>query len=131
MREFVVVGGGEVSEHGAVLVGDDDAAFSGGLSVDVVLNVEALLGAFVAEDLGVFIVADGADVPDGGGWEHVLGAASGVLGCAAGDEFGLAVLDEILVDFHAFGFLVGLDEEGVVKFEAVFGEHGFVAGGRL
>ena len=40
--DLVVVGGGEVGAHGAVLVGDDDAAFARrGAGVDVVFDVEA------------------------------------------------------------------------------------------
>ena len=42
MCDFVVVGGGEVCAHGAMVVGDDDAAFTcGGVWVDVVFYVEA------------------------------------------------------------------------------------------
>lgn len=53
-----------------------------------------------------------------------LGAAGGVLGGAAGDEFGVAVLEQVFVEGHVFFF----GEDGVVGFEAVVREHGFVAG---
>ena len=45
VRDLVVVGGGEVRAHCAVVVGDDDAAFAGGGGgVDVVFYVEAWRG---------------------------------------------------------------------------------------
>ena len=60
------------------------------------------------------------------GWEERggthLGSASGVLGCAAGDEFGVVVLDQIFVEAHVLFFR----EDGVVGLEPVFLEHGFI-----
>lgn len=70
------------------------------------------------------VVADAADVEDRRGREDVLGAASGVLGRAAGDELRVVVLDQVFVEAHVFF----LGEDGVVGLEAVFLEHGFIAG---
>ena len=53
VSEFVVVGGGQVSKHSAVVISDYHATFAGGLAVNMVLDVEALLGAFLAEEFGV------------------------------------------------------------------------------
>ena len=52
-----------------------------------------------------------------------LGAAGGVLGGAAGDEFGVAVLEQVFVEAHVFFF----GEDGVVGLEAVFFEHGGIS----
>lgn len=75
------------------------------------------------EDLGVFVVAYTAEEDDGFGWEHVLGAAGGVLGGSAGEKVGGVVVDEIFVDAQMFLF----GENGIVGFEAVFVEEGLVS----
>jgi hypothetical protein len=94
------------------------------LLVDSILNMNALLLTFLAQRVGVVILAHTADVPDGVGWEHVGCAAGGVLGAAAGDEFRVAVLQQVVVEGHVFGF----GEDRVVEFEVIFLEHGIVAG---
>ncbi len=106
-----------------VVAGDDDAAAARGLRVvDAVFDAEAGGGAGGAELLGVFVLADAADVEDGVGGEDVLGAAGGVLGGAAGDE-GVLAGEEVVVEGHV-GFF---GQDGVVGFEGVFLEHGIIA----
>ena len=65
VRDFVVVGGGEMGAHGAGLARyDDAAAASGGGGRGQVFGAEAGLGAGVTEEGGVVVGADGADVED-------------------------------------------------------------------
>lgn len=52
-----------------------------------------------------------------------LGASGGVLGGAAGDEFGVAVLQQVFVEAHVLLF----GEDGVVGLDAVALEHGFIS----
>lgn len=52
-----------------------------------------------------------------------MGAAGGVLGGAAGDEFGVAVLEQVFVEAHVLVF----GEDGVVGLEAVVLEHGGIS----
>lgn len=121
MRELVVGRGCQVRDHAAVVARDDDAATAGRVGGrDVVFGADAGGGAGGAEGVGVGVGADGAEVERAGWGEHVLvvgggvslvgwewgeegqagggekeylGAAGGVLGGAAGDEFGVAVLE--------------------------------------
>ena len=126
VRDLVVVGRSQVGAHGAVLARDDHAAAAGGgvFGGAEVLGAQAGGLARFGEERGVVVVADAADVEDGGRGEDVLGAAGGVLGCAAGDELGVVVLDQVFVQAHVFIF----GEDGVVGLEAVVLEHGFIAG---
>ncbi len=74
VADLVLVGGVEGGDHAAVVAGDDDAAAAGGVGgVDKVFGAQAGGGAGVAEGLGVFVLADAADVEDGFGGEDVLG----------------------------------------------------------
>ena len=54
-----------------------------------------------------------------------LGAAGGVLSGAAGDDLGVAVLEQVVVEAHVFFF----GEDGVVGLKAVVFEHGLIPGG--
>ena len=124
--EVIVVGGAEVGAERAVVAGDDDAAAARGvLVVDAVLDAEAGGLDGVAQDGGVLVVADAAEVDDAVGGQEVLGAAGRVLGGAAGDELGVVVVEEVLVDAE----LVGFGEDGVVCLEGVLVEQGLVADG--
>jgi hypothetical protein len=75
-----------------------------------------LLSALLPQDLRILVVTDTANVPHTVGGKHVLCSAGGVLGSAAGNKFGVAVFDQVIVDAH----LVLFGEQGVVKFEAIF-----------
>lgn len=124
--QAVVVSGAQVGAETPVVAGDDDAAAAGGLGgLDTVLDAEAGLLDGVLEDGGVLVVADAAEVDDAVVGQDVLGAAGGVLGGAAGDELGLEVVQQVLVD----GLVLVLGQDGVVGLEAVLGEELIVAVG--
>lgn len=124
--QVVVVRGAQVGAETPVVAGDDDAAAAGGLGgLDAVLDAEAGLLDGVLEDGGVLVVADAAQVDDAVVGQDVLGAAGRVLGGAAGDELGLEVVQQVLVD----GLVLVLGQDGVVGLEAVLGEELIVAVG--
>jgi hypothetical protein len=124
--QVIVVGGTQLGAHAAVVAGDDDAAAAGGdLGVDAVLDAQTGLLAGIAEDGGVLVVAGAAEVDDAVVGEDVLGAAGGVLGSAAGNQLGIVVVEEVLVDV----LVLGRGEDGVVGLEAVLLEQGLVAEG--
>lgn len=126
MLRVVVVRGAELGAHAPVVARDDDGAAARGLlGVDAVLDPEAGLLDRVVQDGGVLVVADAAEVDDGVGREEVLRAAGSVLRGAAGDELGVVVVQQVLVD--ALVLLLG--QNGVVGLEAVFLEEGIVAEG--
>lgn len=126
MVQAVVVGGAQVGAETPVVAGDDDAAAAGGLGgLDAVLDAEAGLLDGVLEDGGVLVVADAAQVDDAVVRQDVLGAAGGVLSSAAGDELGLEVVQQVLVD----ALVLVLGQDGVVGLEAVLGEELIVAVG--
>ena len=128
MLDLVAVGGGQVGAHAAVVAGDDDAAAARGLIVvDVVAHLQAGGAVGVLQDFGVAVAADGAEKDDRRVREHVLGAAGGVLGGAAGDQFGVAVVQELLVERA----VLVLGEDGVIDFEAIFREELVVAVGAI
>jgi hypothetical protein len=106
------------------VAGDDDTAAAGGLGgLDAVLDAEAGLLDGILEDGGVLIVTNTAEVDDAVVREDVLGATGGVLGGTAGDELGLVVVQQVLVD----GLVLVLGQDGVVGLEAVLGEELIVA----
>lgn len=124
--QAVVVGGAQVGAETPVVAGDDDAAAAGGLGgLDAVLDAEAGLLDGVLEDGGVLVVTDAAEVDDAVVGQDVLGAAGRVLGGAAGDELGLEVVQQVLVD----GLVLVLGQDGVVGLEAVLGEELIVSVG--
>ncbi len=124
--QVVVVGGTQLGAHAAVVAGDDDAATAGGdLGVDAVLDAQTSLPAGVAEDSGILVVASTAKVDDAVVGEDVLGTAGRVLGSAAGNQLGIVVGEEVLVDV----LVLGLGEDGIVGLEAVLLEQGLVAKG--
>lgn len=124
--QIVVVRGAQVGAETPVVAGDDDAAAAGGLGgLDAVLDAEAGLLDGILEDGGVLVVADAAQVDDAVVGQDVLGAAGGVLSGAAGDELGLEVVQQVLVD----GLVLVLGQDGVVGLEAVLGEELIVAVG--
>lgn len=121
--KVVVVGGTELGAHGAVVAGDDNTATAGGdLGVDAVLDAETGGLDGILEDGGVLVVADTAEVDDGVGREDVLGTASGVLGSAAGNQLGVVVVEEVLVDAK----VLLLSEDGIVLLEAILFEESLV-----
>jgi hypothetical protein len=108
------------------VAGDDDAAAAGGHGLlDAVLDAQAGGLDGVLEDGRVLVIADAADVDHAVGRQDVLGAAGRVLGGAAGDELGIEVVQEILVE----GLVLLLGQDGVVGLEAVLVKQGLVAEG--
>lgn len=73
MLDFVLVGGGQMGAHGAVMVCENDAAATGwGRWVKAVFDSETGFGAGFAQDVGVFVRANATDEEDGGRGEDVL-----------------------------------------------------------
>lgn len=117
--DVVVVGGTEVGAQGAVVAGDDGAAATGGLlGVDAVLDAEAGGLDGVVQGGGVLVVADAAEVDDAVGGQDVLCAAGAVLRGTAGNQLGLVVVEEVLVE--RLVLLIG--EDGIVGLELILVE---------
>ena len=126
MGEVVVVRSSEVSAEAAVVAGDDDATATGRLlGVNAVLNAEADLADGIAEDGGILVVADAAEVDDAVGGQDVLGAAGGVLGGAAGDQFRVVVVQQLLVQRD----VLRLGQDRIVRLEPILVEQLLVAHG--
>lgn len=124
--DVVVVGGPEISAQASVMAGDDDAAAARLLlGVDAVLDTQAGGLDGVVQDGRVLVVTGASKVDDAVGGQHVLGAAGRVLSGAAGDELGVVVVEEILVQ----GNVLVLGEDGVIGLEAVLVQQGLVADG--
>lgn len=121
--QVVVVGSAEVSAETAVVAGDDNAASAGGLLlVDAVLDTQAGGLDGIVQGGGVLVVADAAEVDDAVGGQDILGATGGVLGSTAGDELGVEVVEEVLVEAE----VLLLGEDGVVGLEVVLLQQGLV-----
>lgn len=126
MLEVVVVGCAQLGAHAAVVAGDDDAAATrGDLGVDAVLDAQTGLLAGIAEDGGVLVVAGTAQVDDAVVRQDVLGTTGGVLGSTAGDQLGIVVVEEVLVDVQ----VLGLSQDGIIGLEVVLLEQVLVAEG--
>ncbi len=124
--EVVVVGGAEVGAERAVVAGDNGAAAAGGLlGVDAVLDTKAGGLDGIVKGGGVLVIADAAKIDDAVGGEDVLGAAGAVLGGAAGDQLGLVVVEEVLVERD----VLLLSQDGVVGLELVLVEELLVTDG--
>lgn len=124
--EVVVVGGAEVGAEGAVVAGDNGAAAAGGLlGVDAVLDTKAGGLDGIVKGGGVLVIADAAKINDAVGGEDVLGAAGAVLSGAAGDQLGLVVVEEVLVERD----VLLLGQDGVVGLELVLVEELLVTDG--
>jgi hypothetical protein len=115
--KLVVVGRSKVGAERAVVASDDDTtSASGGLLIVEVLGLDTSFLADVLEGLAVLVLANAANVEDGLGGQDVLGTTGGVLRSTTGDEDGLVVLDQVLVQAHV---LLGVGENSVVGLEAV------------
>lgn len=114
--QVVVVGGAQVGAETPVVAGDNDTAAAGGLGgLDAVLDTEAGLLDGVLEDSGILVVADTTEIDDAVVREDVLGATGGVLGGTTGDELGLEVVQQVLVD----GLVLVLSQDGIVSLEVI------------
>lgn len=114
--DVVEVGSAELGAEGAVDAGDDGAAAAGGgLGVDAVLDAQADLLDGVAQDGGVLVVADAAEVHDAVGRQDVLGAAGRVLRRTARDQLRIVVIQQLLVQREVL--LLGQDR--VVRLQVI------------
>jgi hypothetical protein len=122
----VVVGSTQVSAQAAVVASDDDAAAARLLlGVDTVLYSQAGGLDGVVQNGGVLVVSHAAEVDDAVRAQDILGTTGGVLGGAAGDELGVIVGEQVLVE----GNLALFGEDGIVGLEVVLVEEGLVAVG--
>lgn len=121
--EVVVVGGAEIGAEGAVVAGDDGAAAAGGdAGVDAVLDAQAGGLDGVVQDCGVLVVAGTTEVDDAIGGQDVLGTAGRVLGGAAGNELGVVVGQQVLVQ----RLVLLLGQDGIVGLEAILLEQSLI-----
>lgn len=119
-----MVSGAEVGDHATVVTSDHDAtAASGNLGVDAVLDAQTGLLAGVVKDGGVLVIAGATKIDDAVGREDVLGTTGCVLGGTAGDQLGIVVVEEVLVDVQVLRF----GKDGVVSLKAVLLEQSLVA----
>lgn len=124
--ESIVVRGTQIRAHAPVVARNHDATPPGGLRLlDAVLDTEAGLLDGVLEDGGVLVVADTTQVDDAVVGQQVLGAAGRVLGGATGDELGVVVVEQLLVQ----ALVRVLSEDGIVGLQAVLGEELIAAEG--
>jgi len=124
--EVIVVGGAQLGAHAAVVAGDDDAAATRrDLGVDAVLDAQTGLLAGIAKDGGVLVIAGTAQVDDAVVRQDILGTTGSVLGSTAGDQLGIVVVEEVLVDVQ----VLGLSQDGIVGLEVVLLEQVLVAKG--
>lgn len=113
MLNLVLICRGQMRAHGPMVARYNHPTFARGLFlVDPVLDMDTLLLAFLAQNVRVVVLAHAADVPDGVGWEHVRCAAGSVLSAATGNDFRVAVLQEVVIEGHVFWFR----EDRVIEF---------------
>lgn len=121
--EVVVVGGTQVGAKGSVVAGDDGAAAASLLlGVDAILDSQASGLDGIVEDGGILVVTGTADVDDTVGGEDVLGTSGAVLGSTAGDELGIVVVEEVLVE----GDVLILGEDSIVLLQVILVKEGLV-----
>ena len=124
--DIVKVGGSKVGAERAVVAGDDNTAASGrSLLIVAVQGLDASLLVDLFESLAVLVLADTANVDGGVLGEDVLGTAGRVLCSSTGNEHGIVVLDQVLVEAE----VLLLGEDGIVGLEAVLLEKLLIAGG--
>jgi hypothetical protein len=88
-----------------------------------ILHTQSRFCARPPENIRIFVFAYTADVENTVLREDVLRAASGVLGGAAGNQFGVVVLEEFFVDAH----VLGLGEDRIIGFEVILPEKALVS----
>jgi hypothetical protein len=120
----VVVGSAEVSAETAVVAGDNNTASASWLlGVNTVLDTETGSLDGILQDGRVLVVTDTTEVDDAVGGEDVLGTTGGVLRSTSGNELGVEVVEQVLVDVKVRLF----GEDGVVGLEAVLVQQSLVA----
>lgn len=125
--KIVLVGSTEISAQASVVAGNDNTATASGLlGVNTVLDSETSSLDCIAEDGGVLVVTNTTKVNDAVIRQHVLGTTGGVLGSTTGNQLGLIVVEEVLIDGNVLG---GIGKNGVVGLELVLVEQFLVANG--
>ena len=125
MLDLVMIRRRQIRAQTAIVARNHHTAASRGmLRVVQIPRREAGLLVALVEDLGILVFADGAEEDDAIVGQHVLCTAGGVLGGAAGEELGVAVLDQFFEDAQVL--FVG--KNCVVGAEAVLLEQGLVSG---
>lgn len=105
------------------MAGDDGAAAASLLlGVDAILDSQASGLDGIVEDGGILVVTGTADVDDTVGGEDVLGTSGAVLSSTAGDELGIVVVEEVLVE----GDVLILGEDSIVRLQVIFVKEGLV-----
>lgn len=124
--DIVVVGGTEISAQASVVASNDNTASASLLlGVDSVLNTETSSLDGIVEDGRVLIVTSTTEVDNAVGRENVLGASGRVLGSTTGNELGVVVVQEVLIE----GDMLLLGEDSIVGLEAILVEQGLVTKG--
>jgi len=123
--DLVVVGSRKICAKRAVVASDDDtAAAGGGLLVVEVLGLDASVSRDLLKGLAVLVLANAANVDGRVGCEHVLSASCCVLGSTSGNEDGIVVLDQILIEAHV---LLRIGKNGIVGLKAILVEQCLVS----
>jgi hypothetical protein len=116
MVKIIVVGSTEVSAQASVVTSDDGTATASLLlRIDTVLNSKASSLDSIVKNGRVLVVTSTTDVDDTVGRKDVLGASSTVLSSTAGNELGIVVVEEILVERD----VLLLSKDSIVGLEAV------------
>jgi hypothetical protein len=124
MLQVIVIRSTEIRAHRSIMARNNDAAAAGLLLlVNAVFDSETSLLHRIVQDGSVLIISDAAKEDSRIWWEKVLGSASGILSSSSGDQLGRVVVQEVFVDSEVFF----LSEDGIIGFEAVFLEEGFIA----
>lgn len=124
--KVVVVGSAQVGAQAAVMASDHDTTSAGlVLLVDSVLNTEASRLDGIVHDGRVLVVTSTAEVDDAVGRQNVLSATGRVLGSTTGNQLGIVIVEEVLVE----GQMLLLGEDGIVGLEVVLGQEVIVTDG--
>lgn len=124
--QAVVVRSAQIGAHAAVMARDDHPAPAGRLGrLDAVLDAQTSLLDSILENGSVLVVANTAQVHDAVVGQQVLRTTGCVLGGTAGNQLGLVVVEEFLVET----LVLFLGQNGIVGLQAVLGEKVIVANG--
>lgn len=126
MLKIIVVSSTQLGAHAPLVASDDNTATASRLlGVDAVLGAKASRLDSITEDSSVLVVTDTTEVDYAIRRKHVLGTTSGVLGSAAGNQLGVEVVEEILVE----RLVLLLGKNGIVVLELVLLEESLITHG--
>ncbi|KAJ6446362.1 telomerase activating protein Est1 [Purpureocillium lavendulum] len=122
--DVIVVGSAQVGAQAAVVAGDDDAAAASLLlGVDAVLDAQTSGLDSIVQDGRVLVVTSTAQIDDAVGGQDVLRTTGRVLCSAAGNELGVVVVQQLLVQRD----VLLLGKNGVVGLQLVLVQQGLIA----